>query len=283
MIKEIYKQIIFTDNVRKLKKELKNKNNNIIIKSISYDSVGVDNILQCNGFNIDRSNANVSFIDAINSSKNTKYDYVYIHIKDVNNILSYIGYYCHRLNFFNILNSITNKQIYFIIDIKYKDYVFNQIEEYNKHINRLRSFGEIHNQVIFVDDIEKVKQNINTETEMFNETDGNKCRDTRSFYDKLVDIWKFPDCCGWISADAFKDYVNDYDWDDPISSFTIIFNYIKDINNIILDNERGRSCIFKILYTIYNKKVFILIDKKDKDYFLEQAKIWEEKYRYKHK
>ena len=31
MIKETYKHIIFTDNVRKLKKELKNKNSNIFI------------------------------------------------------------------------------------------------------------------------------------------------------------------------------------------------------------------------------------------------------------
>ena len=276
MIKEIYKQIIFTDNVRKLKKELKNKNNNIIIKSISYDSVGVDNILQCNGFNIDRSNANVSFIDAINSSKNTKYDYVYIHIKDVNNILSYIGYYCHRLNFFNILNSITNKQIYFIIDIKYKDYVFNQIEEYNKHINRLRSFGEIHNQVIFVDDIEKVKQDVsNKETEMFKEIDGNKCKDIDLFYDQLIDGWKFPDYFA-RNFGALDDWINDtfemwYGFKE--SDCSAIFHYIKDFGNMLPNDASSLITICDLLYEVYNMRMFYLIDKKDKDYFLEQVEI----------
>ena len=288
MIKETYKQIIFTDNVEKLKEELKNKNNNIFISSLDKETYDLDfEFRDMTAYVIlgqflgkyysleeDYHNIFLFVIDKVNSSKNTQCDCVYICIEDVDKILPDTEYSFCRLNFFNLLNSITNKQIYFIIDIKYKDYVFNQIEEYNKHINRLRSFGEIHNQVIFVDDIEKVKQNINTETVMFNELDGSKCKDTKSFYDEVTKEFKFPDYFG-RNLDAFNDCMNDYDWEST-SSFTVIFNYIKNIDNILIDDEREKTAIFDTLlnYVIMRtERVFILIDKIDKDYFLEQVEI----------
>ena len=289
MIKETYKQIIFTDNVEKLKEELKNKNNNIFIGDIdNTDDDGYDNLdsilrSKCD-FDTGKNDYYISiFTSIINSIHTDRYDYVHIHIKNIDKITSKQSLYCYKLNFFNLLNSITNKQIYFIIDIKYKDYVFNQIEEYNKHINRLRSFGEIHNQVIFVDDIEKVKQNMNTETEMFNELDGNKCKDTESFYDEAQKQFKFPEVFGRNVA-AFYDWITDYDWEWTLS-ITTVFNYIKNIDNILLDDEREKTAIFDTLlnYVIMRtERVFILIDKKDKDYFLEQVKIWNEKYKYKY-
>ena len=288
MIKKIYGNVIFTYNVEELKGELKNKNNNIFIGDI--DNIGehgyikLNNILhsEC-GFNTVDNNCISTFASMINSIHANKYDYVYIHIKNIDKITSKQSLYCYKVNFFNLLNSITNKQIYFIIDIKYKDYVFNQIEEYNKHINRLRSFGEIHNQVIFVDDIEKVKQNINTETEMFKEIDGNKCKDIDLFYDQLIKGWKFPDYFK-RNFGVLDDWLVDFGmWDDfKEGDCSMIFHYIKDISSILPDNTKSRVIICYLLHEVDNERMFYLIDKKDKEYFLEQVRIWNEKYKYKH-
>ena len=289
MIKETYKQIIFTDNVEKLKEELKNKNNNIFIGDIdNTDDDGYDNLdsilrSKCD-FDTGKNDYYISiFTSIINLIHTDRYDYVYIHIKNIDKITSKQSLYCYKLNFFNLLNSITNKQIYFIIDIKYKDYVFKQIEEYNKHINRLRSFGEIHNQVIFVDDIEKVKQDVsNNKTEMFKEIDGNKCKDIDLFYDQLIDGWKFPD--DFVrNFGALDDWLVDFGmWDGfKEGDCSMIFHYIKDISSILPDNTKSRVIICYLLHEVDNERMFYLIDKKDKDYFLEQVKIWNEKYKYK--
>ena len=280
MIKETYKHIIFTDNVRKLKKELKNKNSNIFIGVIGNTinaSVDLGYKLGEANFKFDHIQMHpLKFLNLINSLPNTKYDCVYICIENVDNILQYIAYSCCRLHFFNTLNNITNKQIYFIIDIKYKDYVFNQIEEYNKHINRLRSFGEIHNQVIFVDDIEKVKQDVsNNKTEMFKEIDGNKCKDIDLFYDQLIKGWKFPDYFA-RNFGALDDWINDtfemwYGCKE--SDCSAIFHYIKDFRNMLSNDASSLITICELLYEVYNIRMFYLIDKKDKDYFLEQVEI----------
>ena len=280
MIKETYRHIIFTDNVRKLKKELKNKNSNIFVGSINdADGYGgLMRILDHNGFNCNSyARAFMKFLNLINLLPNTKYNCVYIIIKNINDFVNnkYYNIY-YKLNFFNLLNNITNKQIYFIIDIKYKDYVFNQIEEYNKHINRLRSFGEIHNQVIFVDDIEKVKQDVsNKETEMFKEIDGNKCKDIDLFYDQLIDGWKFPDYFA-RNFGALDDWINDtfemwYGFKE--SDCSAIFHYIKDFGNMLPNDASSLITICDLLYEVYNMRMFYLIDKKDKDYFLEQVEI----------
>ena len=306
---EKYNQIIFTEDTEELKAKIKDTAKGAVVVYIGWGSsadpysknkytvisesmhniylgMGIDvsgyfgyfnliDVLRHNGFFIGyKYTYFLDLIDIINSSQDCGFECMYIHIKNIDNIINSNSSYCYRLNFFNLLNSITNKQIYFIIDIKYKDYVFNQIEEYNKHINRLRSFGEIHNQVIFVDDIEKVKQNINTETEMFNELDGNKCRDIRSFYRELIDGWKFPNNLV-KKLETIDDWLNDYLsllWNKD-SNCSVIFKYISNIKKILPNNRKEMARICDILYSIYNEKVFILIDKKDKDYFLEQVEI----------
>ena len=280
MIKKIYGNVIFTYNVEELKGELKNKNNNIFIGEVDnigeYGYIKLNNILHSKcGFDTIDNNCISTFASMINSIHANKYDCVYIHIKNIDKITSKQSRYCYKVNFFNLLNSITNKQIYFIIDIKYKDYVFNQIEEYNKHINRLRSFGEIHNQVIFVDDIEKVKQDVsNNKTEMFKEIDGNKCKDIDLFYDQLIDGWKFPD--DFVrNFGALDDWLVDFGmWDGfKEGDCSMIFHYIKDISSILPDNTKSRVIICYLLHEVDNERMFYLIDKKDKEYFLEQVEI----------
>ena len=78
MIKETYKQIIFTDNVRKLKKELR-KNNNIFIGNINNTNYlgynELTDILEQNGFTFNNEYMHISmFLDIINSLQNIKYD-----------------------------------------------------------------------------------------------------------------------------------------------------------------------------------------------------------------
>ena len=277
MIEDNYKNIIFTDNVEELKEKLKKYESVLVTEISNTGNCGyyrLSKILSDSGFviNLD-SDYMPMFLTAVNFTHSVKYGRVCIHIKNIDKITSKQSLYCYKVNFFNLLNSITNKQIYFIIDIKYKDYVFNQIEEYNKHINRLRSFGEIHNQVIFVDDIEKVKQNINTETEMFKEIDGNKCKDIDLFYDQFTEGWNYPKDFA-RNFDAIDEWLNDtFDlWDRfKESKCSAIFHYIKNIKDILPNKEDNNvlATICYLLHEVDNERMFYLIDRKDMEYFLE--------------
>ena len=118
---------------------------------------------------------------------------------------------------------------------------------------------------------------------MFKEIDGNKCKDIDLFYDQLIKGWKFPDYFK-RNFGVLDDWLVDFGmWDDfKEGDCSMIFHYIKDISSILPDNTKSRVIICYLLHEVDNERMFYLIDKKDKEYFLEQVRIWNEKYKYKH-
>jgi hypothetical protein len=81
------------------------------------------------------------------------------------------------------------------------------------------------------------------------------------------------------NLDALDECINDFEWrnlvegsvSDESLNNNLSFIGIENVRDILPNNDYERSCIFGILYTICNSRIFILIDKSDMDFVLGEV------------
>jgi hypothetical protein len=202
-------------------------------------------------------------------ARNIEYKYVYIYIGAVDRILEVNESYYSKIDyFFNCMFKFVNRRIFFLVDKSQKQYVLEQINAYIEHQKRLKGLNnEICGQMLFTDDIKNVKRD---KDDFFAEVDGGRCQTLRDLCDEFELKLGFPN--GWgRNLDAIDDLMCGFWWFRSNYAYkSLLFIHIKDIKNIILDDKEkwNRAAFFDCLGSIGSRRIFIIIDKKDKDFVL---------------
>ncbi|WP_300716725.1 barstar family protein [uncultured Brachyspira sp.] len=279
MTENRYKNIIFIDT--QINEFTKNIDTNKKTLFVEFDGRLLDE--ECNiscEFNL---KLNIPFLaktfdgfeGCFNSSKITDkegvtYDKIYIYIYKIYRILPDITDNYFRTVFFNMISNVRNNELIFIIDSYNKDYFLLQINLYKKYKKDIESTAEVYKQVLFIDDSYK---RMTTNNVFFAEVEGKNCIDPENFFTEIATKCKFPSYFG-RNLDALDDCIDDFGWlGNPYEIFMI---YIKDIKSILPDDKYEKCVFFDIINNLTNKRVFILIDKNDKDYFLDCINKMEE-------
>ncbi|MDR1494609.1 MAG: barstar family protein [Rickettsiales bacterium] len=225
-------------------------------------------------------------------NKNLRYDSIYVYISDVDKILLRSEYYYHylRIEFFGILNDLTNERVFFLIDKSQKTYVIEQIDSYTKHIkNREISKTNVdrYGQMLFVESLEDV--NVEKDDDFFTTIDGEHCGNDGYLYSEFMLQLGFPYWFGRNMA-ALEDCLTDPGnfWsralDGRQSYLYLFFLQIKNARKILPENDWHRAVFFGIMDRMC-QRVFIIFDKSEKEFVLgeierykktreEKMRIW---------
>lgn len=270
MIEERYKNIIFIDT--QIDEFTKNIDTNKKTLFVEFDGRLLDE--ECNIFYEFTQKLDIPFFGGIldgfenylNNSEITDkegmvYDKIYIYIYKIYRILPDITDNYFRTVFFNMISNVKNDKLTFIIDSYNKDYFLSQIDLYKNYKKNIESTAEVYKQILFIDDSYK---RMTTNNVFFTEVEGKNCIDPENFFTEIATKCKFPSYFGRNFA-AVNDCIDDFGWlGNPYEIFMI---YIKDIKSILPDDKYEKCVFFDIINNLTNKRVFILIDKNDKDYF----------------
>ncbi|MDR1495261.1 MAG: barstar family protein [Rickettsiales bacterium] len=213
-------------------------------------------------------------------SKNFKYDFIYMYINDIPELLSeyeYHYYHC-KIEFFGILNDITNERVFFLIDRSQKIYVMEHIDKYLVYIKRIKNkkmlkentTADIDGQMLFVESLENIQLE---KDDFFSTIDGEHCDSKMHFYSEVMLQLGFPYWFGRNMA-AFNDLL-----DSPESTWSWalkrprylgpFFLRIENTKKILPRDDVERIVFFKTLEEAYYR-VFVIFDKSDKEFVMNE-------------
>ncbi|MDR3078677.1 MAG: barstar family protein [Rickettsiales bacterium] len=273
-----YKNVIFPENLNSFLCALENSGR---VLFVSFDGESFGNGDYLPGEFLGRLGAPSSLHDTfdeleqylndpvlLGSGSGSEYDFIYIYISDIDKILpaKADGYF--RAMFFDMLCSLKNDRVFFVFDKSQRDYFLSQLDSYRKYRSRFAKNTEQHGQILF---IESARDLALARDIFFTVMEGKRCGGLDAFYSEISDRMQFPRYFG-RNLDALEEYINDFEWMryDNLD-YELLFLYFKNVQSILPENDYERSAFFDILNSIYNRRVFILIDRKDRDFVLSEA------------